>query len=163
MHPDEKLIRDFYSAFAQRDAAAMARCYHAEIFFSDPVFTDLRGAEAAAMWAMLCERGKDLRIALRQAAATDDSGSAIWHADYTFSQTGRFVHNEIDAMFAFKDGRIVRHIDRFPLWAWSRQALGAPGVLLGWFGPFKGLLRKKAMGSLKAYIDRNAGHLPSPG
>src|SRR5437870_3755102 len=28
MHPHETLIRDFYSAFARRDAEAMAGCYH---------------------------------------------------------------------------------------------------------------------------------------
>ena len=40
MHAHEALIREFYGAFARRDAEAMARCYHAEVFFSDPVFPD---------------------------------------------------------------------------------------------------------------------------
>lgn len=159
----EKLIRDFYAAFARRDAAGMAACYHPDIFFSDPAFADLKGEQATAMWAMLCERGKDLEITLVEADANDKGGTARWEAVYTFSQTGRKVHNKISAMFAFKDGKIVRHLDRFAFWAWSRQALGAPGLLLGWFGPFKGAVRKKAMKSLEAYLEKNAGKFPRPG
>ncbi|MBL8520522.1 MAG: nuclear transport factor 2 family protein [Betaproteobacteria bacterium] len=163
MHPNEQLIRDFYAAFARRDAAAMARCYHPDIFFSDPAFPSLRGPEATAMWAMLTARGKDLEIILVEAAGSDDGGSARWDAIYTFSQTGRKVHNKISAMFAFKDGKIVRHIDRFGFWTWSKQALGAPGLLLGWFGPFKGAVRKKADKSLRAYMQQHAGEIPLPG
>jgi ketosteroid isomerase-like protein len=163
MHPNEQLIRDLYAAFAKRDASGMAACYHPEIFFSDPAFTNLHGQEATAMWAMLTSRGKDLEIILVEASATAEGGSARWDAIYTFSQTGRKVHNKIAAMFAFKDGKIVRHIDRFNFWAWSKQALGAPGLLFGWFGPFKGAVRKKAMASLKDYMEKNAGKIPLPG
>jgi ketosteroid isomerase-like protein len=46
MHPHEKIIRDFYQAFANKDAVEMARCYHPDIAFSDPAFPMLRGAEA---------------------------------------------------------------------------------------------------------------------
>ena len=95
MHPNETLIRDFYAAFAKRDAGGMAACYHADIAFSDPAFLMLRGAEAAAMWAMLCARGKDLEIILGDVKGDADGGSAHWEAKYTFSQTGRFVHNKV--------------------------------------------------------------------
>ena len=46
MHPNEQLVRTFYAAFAGGDAEGMARCYHPEVFFSDPVFPSLRGVEA---------------------------------------------------------------------------------------------------------------------
>ena len=46
MHPHEALIRDFYAAFARRDAEGMARCYHPEVFFSDTVFPSLRAKAA---------------------------------------------------------------------------------------------------------------------
>ena len=59
MHANEQLIRDFYAAFAKRDAVNMAACYHTDIAFSDPAFPMLRGKEATAMWAMLCSRGTD--------------------------------------------------------------------------------------------------------
>ena len=76
MNPNEKLLRDFYAAFAKRDAVGMARCYHPDIFFSDTVFPSLRGAEATAMWAMLCARGKDLTITMTNPRASDEGGSA---------------------------------------------------------------------------------------
>ena len=28
MHPHEAVIREFYAAFARKDAEGMARCYH---------------------------------------------------------------------------------------------------------------------------------------
>jgi len=152
MHAHEKLIRDFYAAFAARDADAMARCYHQEITFSDPAFPLLRGAEASGMWRMLVSRGKDLQLTLLEAAADQEGGRATWEARYTFSQTGRSVVNRIDAVFAFRDGLIIRHIDRFPFWKWSRQALGPMGLLLGWSMPLKAMVRKKAAASLASYM-----------
>lgn len=163
MHPNEKLIHDFYAAFAQKDAAGMAACYHPEIVFSDEAFTNLRGKEATAMWAMLCARGKDLELLASEISADADGGRAHWEAKYTFSQTGRFVHNKIDAVFAFRDGRIVRHIDRFNFWKWSAQALGPVGQLLGWFGPFKSAVRKKANARLQEYAEKYADTIPTPG
>lgn len=163
MHPNEKLIRDFYAAFAKRDAAGMAACYHADIAFSDPAFPMLRGAEAAAMWAMLCARGKDLEIILGDVNGDAEGGSAHWEAKYTFSQTGRFVHNKIDAVFAFRDGKIIRHVDQFGFWQWSRQALGGLGAALGWFGPLKAMVRKKAAKSLHDYMQKHEHTMPKPG
>ncbi len=155
VHPNEKLIRDFYAAFALRDADGMARCYHPDIVFTDPAFPLLKGNDAGAMWRMLVSRGKDLQLTLVEASADDDGGRAIWEARYTFSQTGRPVVNRIRAAFAFRDGLIVRHVDQFPFWKWSRQALGPIGVLLGWSGPLKSLVRKKAAASLAAFIAKN--------
>lgn len=155
MHAHEQMLHDFYAAFAQRDADAMARCYHADIAFSDPVFPLLRGAEASAMWAMLTSRAKgDFEITLIAASANSDGGTARWDAKYTFSQTGRRVHNQIDAVFAFRDGKIVRHVDRFSFWRWSRQALGPLGLLLGWSLPLKAMIRRKARASLAGFMQR---------
>ncbi len=154
MHPHEQLIRDFYAAFAKRDGKAMAACYHPDIAFSDPVFLMLKGGEAGAMWEMLTARGKDLEITLTSASADAEGGKAHWEAVYTFSQTGRKVHNRIDAMFAFRDGKIVRHFDRFSFWSWARQALGPMGLLLGWFPPVKAMVRKKAQKSLDQWMEK---------
>ena len=109
----------------------MAACYAPDARFSDPVF-DLAGDEVGAMWSMLCERGRDLRVEWRDVRADDATGAAHWEARYTFSATGRPVHNVIDAAFTFSAGRIARHVDTFDLWRWSRMALGAKGALLGW-------------------------------
>lgn len=130
MNSNEQLIRRFYEAFQKLDGGAMAACYHRDVHFSDPVFTDLRGPKAGAMWRMLTGRAKDLRIEFRDVQANDKSGAAHWEAWYTFS-TGNKVHNIIDAHFEFKDGLIIRHADSFDLHAWARQALGLMGRVLG--------------------------------
>jgi ketosteroid isomerase-like protein len=152
MHSHETLIRDFYDAFARRDAEGMARCYHREVFFTDPVFPALRGEDAADMWRMLLARASDLQVTLDEATADADGGRAKWTARYTFTRTGRPVVNRIHAMFAFRDGLIVRHYDSFPFWRWSRQALGPVGVLLGWAQPLKWKVRKDAAKALERFI-----------
>jgi len=131
MHPSAVLIQRFYVAFSQRDAAGMAACYHPEVRFSDPVFPDLRGPAAAAMWAMLLARGKDLILQFGEIDADNHVGRAHWDATYTFSKTGRRVLNRIDAHFKFRDGLIIVHTDHFDFARWARQALGLPGLLLG--------------------------------
>lgn len=151
MHPHEQLIRDFYAAFARRDAEGMAACYHPDIFFSDTVFPRLHGDEAGDMWRMLVARGADLVVTLDSVSADDGGGRAQWTARYTFSKTGRKVVNVISAMFAFRDGKIVRHFDSFPFWRWAAQALGPVGAVLGWFPPLKWKVRKEAARALEKY------------
>jgi len=151
MHPNQSVIEAFYNAFARRDAAGMAACYHPEIEFSDPVFPRLKGQEANAMWEMLCQRGKDLQIEYQVLRADDSGGAAHWDARYTFSGTGRKVHNSIEAEFKFRDGRIVRHRDRFDLWRWTRMALGAKGMLLGWLPAVQNAVRAQAARGLAAF------------
>ena len=152
-HGNARLIDGLYSAFARRDAAAMAACYAPDARFTDPVF-DVSGAEIGAMWAMLCARGKDLTLAWRDVEADDATGRAHWEPRYTFSATGRPVHNVIDATFAFREGRIVRHDDRFDLWRWSRMALGVKGMLLGWTPLVRNAVRAQARKGLDAWIAR---------
>jgi len=150
-HPHARLIETFYRAFQARDAEAMVACYHPDIWFSDPVFHDLRGARAGALWRMLCGRAKDLELEFRDVVADDTTGSAHWEARYVFSATGRPVHNVIDARFELKDGKIIRHADTFDLWRWSGMALGAKGKLLGWLPPIQKAIHDKAMRGLAAF------------
>ncbi len=163
MHPHEALVREFYAAFARRDAEGMARCYHDEVFFSDPAFPRLHGEEARDMWRMLVSRAPDLQVVLEEASAGEADGRARWTARYTFSRTGRPVVNRIEALFAFRDGRIVRHYDRFPFWRWSAQALGPLGRLLGWSMPVKALVRRQAARQLERYRERRAATALTPG
>jgi hypothetical protein len=146
------LIIRFYTAFQARDAATMASCYHPDVQFSDPVFTDLRGPRAGAMWRMLCERGKDLKIEFRDVRADDKTGSAHWDAWYTFATTGRKVLNRIDARFEFRDGLILRHTDSFDLHAWAGQALGLTGKLLGGTRLLQNKIRAMAAKGLADYL-----------
>jgi len=152
MKPNAELIAKFYASFRNRDPAGMASCYHSDVEFSDEVFPDLKGPRAAAMWQMLCERGKDLKIDFRDIDADDSTGRAQWEAWYTFSATGRKVHNKIAARFEFRDGKIIRHRDSFDFWAWASQALGPVGRLLGWSSVLKNRVRSQAAGTLDAFV-----------
>lgn len=152
MQTHAEVIARFYRAFQRRDAAGMTACYHREVHFSDPVFPDLRGDRARAMWEMLCARAKDLKIEFRDITADSVRGAAHWEAWYPFSGSGRRVHNVIDATFEFRDGLIVRHIDRFDLHRWAGQAMGLPGRLLGGTAFMQNVIRRKAAGSLEGYV-----------
>lgn len=155
MHPNAALLEKFYSAFSRRDAATMAQCYAPDATFQDPAF-QLKGAECGAMWTMLCSRGKDLKVEFRDISADDASGKAHWEAWYSFTLTGRKVHNIIDAEFTFRDGLIATHRDHFDFYRWSKQALGLPGLLLGWTGFLQKKMQEKAMGNLRAFMAKSA-------
>ena len=161
MHPHEALVREFYAAFARRDAEAMAHCYHDDVFFSDAAFPKLHGEEARDMWRMLLARAADLEVVLEEAGADGEGGHARWTARYTFSKTGRYVVNRISAMFAFRDGKIVRHYDRFSFWGWSSQALGPLGRALGWFAPLKWMVRRQAADQLHRYCEKRGQSDPT--
>ncbi|MBC7438095.1 MAG: nuclear transport factor 2 family protein, partial [Bdellovibrionales bacterium] len=49
-------------------------------------------------------------------------------------------------------GLIATHRDRFDFWAWSRQALGTPGLLLGWTPMLRNKVRTTAASNLKKYL-----------
>jgi ketosteroid isomerase-like protein len=160
MHKNAALIESFYQAFQRRDHAAMARCYGPDIVFRDAVFA-LDGWRVGAMWRMLCERAADLRVEYHDVRADGTAGSATWSAWYTFSATGRHVHNRIRAAFVLQDGLIVRHSDRFDLHRWAAQALGLKGLLLGWSSPVQRTIRTNAARALESYIRQHgldAGH-----
>ncbi|MBL8046671.1 MAG: nuclear transport factor 2 family protein [Anaerolineales bacterium] len=148
------LIEKFYTAFQKRDYAGMAACYHPEIAFQDEVFT-LKGKEAPAMWHMLCEGGKDLVVTFSGVEASETTGRAHWDAHYTFSSTGRKVHNIIDAEFKFKDGLIIEHRDRFDFWRWSHQALGPTGLFLGWTPLVRNRVQRTARARLDKFIQQH--------
>lgn len=150
-HPNAELLTRFYQAFQRQDAGAMAACYAADVHFSDPVFQDLNGSEAADMWRMLTSRAQNFSLDYSNVNADDQQGSAHWVATYLFSGTGRMVVNRIQANFKFRDGKIVEHHDHFDLWKWSAQALGVKGALLGWTPLVQGAIRKQAAKGLAAF------------
>lgn len=152
MNANKNLLDTFYTAFQQRDHEGMIACYHPDIHFSDPVFTNLQGKQAKAMWHMLCARGKDLQVTFTNVQANDTTGQAHWEATYTFSASGRKVHNIIDAAFVFQDGLIIQHQDSFNLWRWTRMALGPTGILLGWSPIVQKRVRETGMAGLTSFI-----------
>jgi len=157
----EMLIKRFYTAFAALDADAMQSCYHATAHFEDPAFTLDGREQIGGMWRMLCTavkaKGADVwKLDATRISADQDSGQAHWEPVYRFSATGRMVHNIIDANFKFKEGLIVSHHDRFDFWRWSRQALGLPGLLLGWTPILRAKVRAKAASNLAAFMRKQA-------
>lgn len=153
MSANKELIETFYTAFQNLDYETMKDCYHPDAYFRDEAF-ELNGIEPGAMWHMLCERAQGMTIDF-SVTEKDCKVTAHWEPKYDFSQTGRFVHNIIDAEFEFKDGKIIKHIDRFDFWRWSRQALGLPGLLLGWTPLLRNKVSKMAMGNLKIFMAKN--------
>lgn len=154
MEPGAATIDRFYAAFAERDHRTMAACYTPDATFEDEVFR-LQGAQVPAMWHMLCENATDLQVTHRDVATEGATGSAHWEARYTFRATGRATHNVLEASFTFRDGLIATHRDRFDLWRWSRMALGAPGVLLGWSPIVRRKVRTMAARNLAAFIAKH--------
>jgi ketosteroid isomerase-like protein len=152
---NQHLIESFYQSFQRKDWQGMQGCYHAEVQFSDPVFPNLKGGQAKAMWHMLTLAGKDLTLEFRNVKADDASGSCDWDARYSFSKTGRKVHNIIQANFEFRDGKILKHTDQFDLWRWTRMALGPVGILLGWSSMIQDKIRKTAANNLRKFIVEN--------
>ena len=69
---------------------------------------------------------------------------------------GDEARDSITAGFAFKDGLIARHADRFSFWRWSRQALGPVGLWLGWTPFLRARVRADARAGLQDWV-RNGG------
>lgn len=159
MHPNQALIERFYTAFQQKDFRAMQQCYHPNVRFSDPVFPKLKGPEAGLMWEMLLTRGKDLTITFKNAEADYRRGSCDWEATYTFSGTGRQVHNVIHAEFLFRDDLISRHDDTFSFYKWSSQALGITGMLFGWSRFLEEKVQAQAAAGLKKFIQQTQNQI----
>ena len=154
MTANENTINKFYTAFANADATQMCECYHPNVQFRDPAFGLLNGKEVCQMWKMLIERSKgNLKIEFSDVKATEYLGSARWIASYRFSKTNRKVVNSIASKFHFQDGLIIKHIDDFDIWKWSKQALGIKGFLLGWTGFMQKKIQDQARISLKKYCE----------
>lgn len=147
---NRELIKKLYAALDARDGEAMAACYAPDATFRDPVFT-LKGSDVGDMWRMLTSRAKDLRCEASNVEADALTGSANWVAHYTYSATGRSVVNRIHAQFRFADGAIAEHVDTFDLWKWTSQALGLPGMLLGWTPMVRNKVRTQAATTLAKF------------
>jgi ketosteroid isomerase-like protein len=160
MHPNQATIERFYAAFAQLDTEGMARCYAEDATFDDEAFSLKGKREVVGMWRMLCDatraKNRDAwRLAYRDAQADASTGTAHWDAWYRFGATGRMVHNSIAAEFQFgPQGLIKVHQDSFDFWRWSRQALGTPGLLLGWTPLLRGKVRRQAGCNLRKFLER---------
>jgi ketosteroid isomerase-like protein len=148
-----QIVHDFYTAFQQRDAAAMNAQYAADIVFFDPVFGLLRGDEARSMWEMLCLNALDFTLTFDEIEALDDQYyTCKWVASYTFSKTGKKVVNRIKAHMRIENGKIIEHSDAFSVHEWSKQAFGITGLLFGWSSFFQNKIKNQAKKNLLKYM-----------
>ncbi|GGO82327.1 ketosteroid isomerase [Nonomuraea cavernae] len=140
------LIGAFYEALGRADYAAMERCYHPEVSYGDPIFQEVEGRDRVmAMWRLQLGVRDGLRSDYGAVTADDRTGTAHWTVRYVFSSTGREVVNEVDVLFRFEDGLIVRHHDDFDFKRWSRMALGRPhGLIFGWTPMWRKTIRDRA-------------------
>ena len=153
MTDTENTITKFYTAFANGDFNSMSQCYAADAQFRDPVFGTLKGEHISMMWKMLLERSNgNLKVIFSESQANEFMGTALWQASYLFSKTNKLVVNTIAAQFQFKNGLIIKHVDEFDLYKWTKQAFGVTGFLLGWTGFFQEKIQKQAQESLRKYI-----------
>ena len=161
MQASRTTLTRFYNAFAHLDPDAMALSYAPDVRFQDEVFSLEGRDQVMAMWRMLCESMQasgraDWKLSYRVISVDADTGRLHWSAYYRFGTVQRPVHNRIHSTFRFNAaGQITQHHDQFDFWRWSRQALGLPGLLLGWSPLLRRQVRLKALASLNRYSARH--------
>ena len=140
------VLERLFSAFASRDAEAMAACYADDALFEDPVFR-LRGDDVRKMWRGLLGRARDFSVTWEVLEAADGNGRVRWTARYLYAG-GRPVVNEVISTLDVSGGLVTRQVDSWDFPRWAAQALGPAGKLLGGTGWFLRSARRKAAGSL---------------
>lgn len=150
-HPNAAVIDEFFTGLRDSDFERLRRCYAPDVVYSDPVFRELRGDRALAMWEMFCRRG-GLDVEFGDVVADDTDGAARWEARYAFSATGRPVHNVINSRFRFAGGLIAEHHDTFDVHHWASMALGTTGRLLGWAPPMRAVLHRRSVQTLDTFV-----------
>jgi ketosteroid isomerase-like protein len=148
MHSNADLLKRLYSSLDRHDHQAMAKCYHPDARFRDIAF-DLRGRKQIhAMWHMISRT--DIAATFDVVHADGSAGRVNLRDNYTFSDTGRRVHNVIDSHFRFRDGLIVDHQDFCDARVWAAMALGGASGFLA--GRLRILRASKAKAMLRAFI-----------
>ena len=56
----------------------------------------------------------------------------------------------------FKDDKIIKHVDKFNFWRWSRQSLGPVGLVLGWTPMLRKKVGAMANENLTKFIKKQA-------
>ena len=149
------IVIKFYEAFKSKDYKTMQSLYAINALFGDEVFMNLSGFETGKMWEMLLKSAKDLEVSYKILSTSRNKAKVKWEAAYTFTKTGRKVHNVVISRFEIEDGKIVTQKDKFNFGKWSRQSLG----FFPWLISFTGITRKKVQEaaeiSLNDFIRKN--------
>jgi len=147
------IIVQFYEAFVNGDAKKMGECYSEDVVFEDPAFGILKGQKAKMMWQMLLsKKDKSPKIEFKNVELNGNKGKAEWTARYKYGEKNRNVINNVFAEFHIENGKIINHKDTFNVWKWSKQALGLPGLILGWTPFMKNKIQDTTNNMLKNYI-----------
>jgi SnoaL-like domain len=156
MHKNTGVVLEkFYKGVENHDHLAIAACYQSNGTFKDIAF-ELEGKKMIqAMWHMIAKT--DLTISYEIKDTDENNGTALWTADYTFTDTGRKVHNELESNFRFSDGLILSQVDDCDPWNWGMQALGPAKGFLSWLVP--AIRHKKAMDKLRNFIKDHPEYL----
>lgn len=144
----EALLHRWFDALARLDGESLAACYHPSASFSDPVFPDLRGARVGWRWRMLTRGATGMKLSYDILHGDERKAVVRWRACWRLAGSGREVRNEVLSTFAFWDDRIVRQVDEFGFWRWSRSSLGLPGLLLGWIPALRRAATRRALAQL---------------
>jgi hypothetical protein len=159
--PAREVMHRFFAAFDAGDGAAMAACYSPVAHYSDPVFPSLAGDEVGAMWRMLTSRAAELSVSVEQLGGDDRHATATWIARYLFGPDRRPVVNRVRSRFDLGRGVILTQQDVFDLHAWSAQALGVRGRLLGWTPMVRSAVRRQAAEQLSEFRAAEAAAPPA--
>jgi ketosteroid isomerase-like protein len=141
----------FFDAFALGDHHTMGQLYAPDATFSDPIFPLLSAEEVRLMWRMLLTRAQDFAVSAT-VDETPHGARAVWIARYRYG--ARPVRNRVYTEMAIAAGKIVRQVDRFSFWRWSRQALGWQGWLFGWTPWLRNRVRAQAAEALRRFAQR---------
>ena len=154
---NKELIHRFYTAFSEGNSKEMVACYHDDITFQDPVFGQLQGQRAKAMWLMLLSKKNSKSTITFDGVEVDDTrGKATWVAEYYYGDKKRKVVNRVSASFKFQDGKIIEHTDIFDLWLWTKQAMGFVGYLIGWSSLLKNKIQKTTNSNLYQFMNNTS-------
>jgi len=133
--------------------------------FDDEAFS-LRGKQQVmGMWTMLSE-------------ATKAKGKDVWRLEHSGIQPAATAARPIGeralplqrhrphgaqhhrCRVQLNDqGLVVKHRDSFNFWHWSSQALGTPGLLLGWSPMLRNKVRTTAAGNLTKFMQNQSKRL----
>lgn len=151
-------MRRWFAALERLDGDQLAACYHPSASFCDPVFPDLRGERVGWRWRMLASGATDMHLDYDIRYGDERKAEVQWDARYRFAISGRPVRLQASSTFTFWDNRIVRQVDEFSFWRWSRASVGAAGLLLGWMPWVRTGAQRRARANLDAYIARARPH-----
>jgi hypothetical protein len=68
----------------------------------------------------------------------------------------------VRSTFRFADGAIAEQVDSFGFHRWARQALGPPGLLLGWTPMLRSTVRRRAREALDEFMAEERDRPPPP-